>query len=214
MTQLAIVDYGLGNIKSISNAFESLQVRVVLTRDPDILLKADGVVLPGVGAFPYAKQKLVQYDLVTPLKAFVATQKPLLGICLGMQLLLEESEEFELTEGLGFIRGKVKKLSDPSRSLKLPHVGWNELHEPRVERWKKTIFDSIQPQSDVYFVHSFAAFCENEADVLSETSYDQVTFCSAIQNGNVMGCQFHPEKSGKVGLQILKNFIHLVQQGV
>ena len=210
MTIIAIIDYEVGNIRSIFSAFEKVGATPKLTRDRQEILDADGMVLPGVGAYSHGMEKLKEYGLDAVIKDFAATDKPVLGICLGMQLLLSESHEFGHTEGLGLISGSVKQLHLLNPQVqKLPHVSWNELQKPNNVRWDKTIFEEIAPEEDMYFVHSFMAVPESESHVLSLTSYSDSQFCSSVKKGNIYGCQFHPEKSAEEGLKIISNFIRI-----
>lgn len=205
---VAVIDYDIGNIRSMSNALCAINVSPTITRDNGAIAAADILILPGVGAYSQGMANLRRYGLIDAVQRHVAQNKPFLGVCLGMQMLMDESEEFGSFEGLGFVEGKVKRLPiDPASRDKLPHVGWNNVMEPTPGRWTGGPFSSISGPSDVYFVHSFAAQPANEKHVLSITNYGGRTFCSAVQKGNVFGCQFHPEKSGPVGLGILKNFI-------
>lgn len=211
-TKIAIIDYGIGNVKSILNALDNLNAETVLTNKPEEILNADGVILPGVGAFKTGMENLISHGLTPVIHQYVQTGKPFLGICLGMQLLMDESEEFGNTKGLGLIKGKVKKLNiNEKTGERLPHVSWNEIKEPEQNRWKNSILENIPPSSDVYFVHSFAAVPNNAADILATCEYGNVDFCAAVKKNNVFGMQFHPEKSGKTGLDILKKFIDLIK---
>lgn len=212
MTAIAIIDYEVGNIRSIFSAFEKVGVTPKLTKNLQEILDADGVVLPGVGAYSHGMQKLQEHSLDIALKDFAATGKPLLGICLGMQLLLSESDEFGRTEGLDLIPGSVKQLNLLNPQVqKLPHVSWNELQVPNGMSWDGTILEGIAPEDDLYFVHSFMAVPESGSHVLSLTSYSGSKFCSSVKNGNVYGCQFHPEKSAEKGLKIISNFIQICE---
>jgi glutamine amidotransferase len=209
MTVIAIVDYDVGNIRSIQNALVSQGASVIITKDKKELLSADGVILPGVGSFKHGMEKLQESKLDDILKDFINTQKPLLGICLGMQLLFSKSYEFGEAKGLNFIPGVVKKIMlNCECDSKLPHVNWNSI-EPATMEWKDSIFKGIEPGAAVYFVHSYSATPASHGNVLSETKYSKHNFCSAVQHGNVYGCQFHPEKSGVVGLKIISNFIEI-----
>ena len=205
---IVIIDYNIGNVKSISNAFKKFGIDTIITNNKEAILKADGVILPGVGAFAHGMENLKKYSLIDTLNLYVEKNKPLLGICLGMQLLLEESEEFGNTKGLGFIKGKVIKI--PIKQDKLPHVSWNDI-KPKTLSWKNTILDSIKEKSDMYFVHSFVAVPESERNILSVTEYGGVEFCSAVKKNNIYGTQFHPEKSGKIGLKVIENFVKLLK---
>lgn len=209
-SNIVIIDYGIGNVKSIANAFESIGVDTKLSSNKDEILSADALVLPGVGAFSTGMANLKEKKLIDTIYDFVDSGKLFLGICLGMQMLLEESEEFGYSKGLGLIKGKVVQfpLADNSKE-KLPHVSWNEIIEPSPKRWEKTILENTPNQTDVYFVHSFVAEPKNPDNILAIANYGKTTFCAAVQNKNVFGTQFHPEKSGKMGLEILKKFTNL-----
>ena len=197
MGYTAIVDYGVGNLKSIVNALDYLGLSSKITGQADGLERADAVILPGVGAFPDAADKLRQTGLDKAVLA-QAAKKPVLGICLGMQLLFDEGEEVRLCQGLGLVSGTVRKIAT---ELKLPHIGWNSLTFPN----PSPLFKGVEPGSYVYFVHTFCALPDQPSDVLAVTDYGgPVT--AAVGRGNVYGCQFHPEKSGETGLQILRNF--------
>ena len=197
MGRIAIVDYGVGNLKSVTNAMDYLGLKTCITSDPKELELADAIILPGVGAFPDAADKLRSTGLDQVLLA-QAEQKPILGICLGMQLLLERGEEVRPCAGLGLVGGSVRKIET---SLKLPHIGWNSLTFPN----PSPLFAGVEAGSYVYFVHTFCAVADDPATVIAQTDYG-VPVTAAVQRGNVYGCQFHPEKSGEVGLQILRNF--------
>ena len=197
MGYTAIVDYGVGNLKSIANALGYLGLSSEITGQPDGLERADALILPGVGAFPDAADKLRQTGLDKAVLA-QAAKKPVLGICLGMQLLFDEGEEVRPCQGLGLVSGTVRKIAT---ELKLPHIGWNSLTFPN----PSPLFKGVEPGSYVYFVHTFCALPADPADVLALTDYG-VPVTAAVGRGNVYGCQFHPEKSGETGLQILRNF--------
>lgn len=212
MTSIAIIDYEIGNIRSIVSAFEKMGVDLKLTKCSEEILDSDGVVLPGVGAFAHGMAKLKEHALDGVIKEFAATGKPILGICLGMQLLLTESYEFGYTEGLGLIPGTVKelKLLDPEVQ-KLPHVSWNELSMPAKGSWDKTILQGVMPKENMYYVHSYMAIPKDENHILSTTIYSNSEFCSSVRNNNIFGCQFHPEKSAKEGLKIISNFVRICE---
>ena len=197
MGYTAIVDYGVGNLMSVSNAMHYLGFETKITSDAKELELADSILLPGVGAFPDAADKLRGPGLDQVLIA-ESQKKPILGICLGMQLLLERGEEVRPCEGLGFVKGSVRKIDT---ALKLPHIGWNELHFQN----DSPLFRGIDEGAYVYFVHSFCAVAEDESQVIARTDYG-ASVVAAVQNGNVFGTQFHPEKSGEIGLAMLKNF--------
>ena len=197
MGYTAIVDYGVGNLKSIVNAMDYLGLTSKITGQADELERADALILPGVGAFPDAADKLRASGLDRVVIA-QAERKPVLGICLGMQLLFDRGEEVRSCEGLGLVAGTVEKIATDQ---KLPHIGWNSLTFPN----PSPLFRGVEPGSYVYFVHTFCALPAHPADVLALTDYG-VPVTAAVGRGNVYGCQFHPEKSGEVGLQILRNF--------
>ena len=197
MGYTAIVDYGVGNLKSVTNAMDYLGLSTRITSDPRELELADAIILPGVGAFPDAADKLRQTGLDRVLTA-QAEKKPILGICLGMQLLLDRGEEVRECAGLGLVPGRVRRIET---GLKLPHIGWNSLSFPN----PSPLLAGVEEGSYVYFVHSFCAVADDPATVIAQTDYG-VPVTAAVQRGNVYGCQFHPEKSGEVGLQILRNF--------
>ena len=197
MGYTAIVDYGVGNLKSVTNAMAYLGLESRVTGDAGELERADAIILPGVGAFPDAAEKLRGTGLDKTIVA-QADKKPILGICLGMQLLFELGEEVRSCAGLGLVGGSVKKIETP---CKLPHIGWNSLTFPN----PSPLFAGVEPGSYVYFVHSFCAVAADPGDVIAVADYG-VPVTAAVGKGNVYGCQFHPEKSGEVGLQILKNF--------
>jgi len=200
MNQIAIVDYGVGNLKSVSNAFRYLGVPTCITSEGAELERADAIILPGVGAFPNAAEKL----RASGLDRVVLEQgrkKPVLGICLGMQLLLETSMELSMCTGLGAVQGVVDRIST---TLKLPHIGWNTLSF----HGDSPLFQGLEDGVSVYFVHSFSAQDTPKEQVVATTEYG-TDVIAAVQNGNFFGCQFHPEKSGDVGLFMLKNFAAL-----
>lgn len=197
MGYTAIVDYGVGNLKSVTNAMDYLGLKTCITSDPKELELADAIILPGVGAFPDAADKLQGTGLDQVLVA-QAECKPILGICLGMQLLFDRGKEVRECKGLGLVGGCVRKIET---DLKLPHIGWNSLTYPN----QSPLFVGVEEGSYVYFVHSFCAVADDPAAIIAQTDYG-VPVTAAVQRGNVYGCQFHPEKSGEVGLQILKNF--------
>lgn len=213
MTRIAVIDYDIGNVKSIINALEKVGANILITRDEKAILSADGVVLPGVGAFSHGMKKLQEYGLDRVLKKFDGSGVPLLGICLGMQMLFTESEEFGDSKGLDIIKGKVLRLRTLNpRFEKLPHVSWNEIHSVSGNTWDKTILEGLGERANMYFVHTFAAVPASEEDILSVTSYSDYAFCSSVRKGNVYGCQFHPEKSAVEGLSIIRNFVKICEE--
>lgn len=209
MRKVAILNYGIGNVKSIANALVQIEADVVLTADRQEILNADCMILPGVGAFGKGMQNLREKGLIEIIHEFVDTGKPFLGICLGMQMLLDSSDEFGNYEGLHLIEGSVVKMPVTSaEGERLPHVSWNELMVPEEGRWGNTMLRSTREGLDVYFVHSFVAQPTDKRDILAEAFYGGGRFCAAIQKNNVTGLQFHPEKSGQKGLMMLKQFVN------
>lgn len=200
---IAIVDYDAGNIKSVEKALQFLGQEPVVTRDKETLLQAEKVIVPGVGAFGDAMGKLHQYGLVEVLREIADKGTPLLGICLGLQLFFESSEETPGVEGLGLLPGKIVRIPD-KEGFKIPHMGWNSIQINPASRLLK----GIEEGAYVYFVHSYYLQAENEADVAATTDY-VVNIHAAAEHENIFATQFHPEKSGEIGLQILKNFIEL-----
>ena len=203
INMVAIIDYDAGNIKSVEKALHYLGEEAVITRDRDTILGADRVILPGVGAFGDAMEKLRTYELDKVIQEVVAQNTPFLGICLGLQLLFESSEESEGVEGLGILKGKVVRLPEES-DLKIPHIGWNSLKYPNPGR----LFTGIAEDSYVYFVHSYYLQAKDPSIVTATTEYGTLIHAS-VEQGNVFACQFHPEKSSEVGMQILKNFLRI-----
>lgn len=197
MRGIAIIDYGVGNLKSVANALRYLGLHSLVTADTEELERADAIILPGVGAFPDAAWKLREKKLDREI-TLQAKKKPVLGICLGMQLLFDEGTEIRPTAGLGLIPGRVDWIKT---EYKLPHIGWNSL------RFQNDcpIFRGLEQGSFVYFVHSFCGYAAEEEDISARTDYG-ASVIAAVHRGDVYGCQFHPEKSGETGLQILRNF--------
>lgn len=202
MRYIAIVDYGVGNLKSVANAMAHLGHDTLVTGDPMELERADAVILPGVGAFPDAADRLRQAGLDKMLRR-QAGRKPILGICLGMQLLFDVGEEGEECEGIGLVGGSVERIQT---EFKLPHIGWNSLTFPHAS----PLFQGLDEGTYVYFVHSFCGNARCEDDVVARTQYG-ASIVAAVSHNGVYGCQFHPEKSGEAGLKILKNFGDLIQ---
>lgn len=200
---IAIVDYDAGNIKSVEKALQFLGEEPIVTREKETLLQADKVIVPGVGAFGDAMEKMHQYGLVEVLQEIAGKGTPILGICLGLQLFFESSEETPGVEGLGLLPGKIVRIPD-KEGFKIPHMGWNSIRINPASRLLK----GIEKGAYVYFVHSYYLQAENEADVAATTDY-VVNIHAAAEHDNIFATQFHPEKSGEIGLQILKNFIEL-----
>lgn len=201
---IAIIDYGMGNLRSVSKAFEAVGHRPVVTRDVTTIENASHVVLPGVGAFGDCMANLGRYDLVEPIRSTIQSGKPFLGICLGLQLLFTESEEFGLHKGLGIISGRVRRFTADTQQamgLKIPHMGWNQVNFQR----PCPLFKGIADGAHWYFVHSYFVDPSDRQIAATTTTYG-VPFVSSIWRDNVVGCQFHPEKSQTVGLQLIRNF--------
>lgn len=200
-----IVDYGMGNMFSVLRACATAGLDAVLTADRKEVEAADAVILPGVGAFGPAMETLSRLDLVEPLKDFCASGKPFMGICLGFQLLMTESEEFGMNCGLDIIRGAVRKFPVPnSEGAKVPQIGWNAIKKCRT--WEGTVLEGLADGEYMYFVHSFYVASDSAETACSSTSYAGVEYTSSISSGNVFACQFHPEKSAWNGLKIYGNF--------
>ncbi len=202
---IAIIDYGVGNLFSLKSSLAAIGADTVVTADPEVIKSAEKIILPGVGAFGDAAAKLRESGMADLVKSEAAVGKPLMGICLGMQLLLEKSFEYGCHEGLGLIKGEIRPITDViPADLKVPHIGWNALH---FNGEKSPIFKYINEGDHVYFVHSFYG-AECDESVIATAEYG-ATLTAAVAKDNVYGCQFHPEKSGDVGLRILRAFIEL-----
>jgi glutamine amidotransferase len=198
MTRVAIIDYGVGNLRSVEKAFHAGGTDSVVTSDERVLRDAERLVLPGVGAFRACMEALVERGFDRLVRERVAEGTPLLGVCVGMQMLFEESEEFGTTRGLGFLRGRVRRFPE---GLRVPQVGWNQVE------WRKAhaLTEGIEDETFFYFVHSYFCDAAEEADVLGRTEYGNL-YASVVARANVCGVQFHPEKSQSAGLRLLKNF--------
>lgn len=205
---IAIIDYDAGNIKSVEKALEFLGEEVLVTRDEREILSADGVILPGVGAFGDAMRKLVDFGLVEVIRECVRRNIPFLGICLGLQLLFESSEESPGVQGLGLLPGRIVRIPDDG-GLKVPHIGWNNLKYPHEGR----LFRGLPEDVYVYFVHSYYLQAREEGIVKAVTEYGTQIHAS-VEKDNLFACQFHPEKSSGIGMKILSNFIQVVKCGL
>ena len=207
---IAVIDYGMGNLRSVQKALEHVGAKVIVTNDPKLIISADSVVLPGVGAFKDCMANLTQLKLVEPIRKFIDGGKPFLGICLGLQVLFEESEEYGPVAGLGILPGKVLKFTSASSEtkggppIKIPHIGWNNIEVKK----KVPLFDKLGTESYFYFVHSYYVVPEDQSMVATVTNYG-VEFVSGIQYKNIYAFQFHPEKSQTVGLSLLERFSNL-----
>lgn len=203
---IAIIDYDAGNIKSVEKALAALSAETMVTRDAEIILRADKVILPGVGSFGDAMEKLHRYGLVSVIRQVIDRGTPFLGICLGLQLLFESSEESPGAAGLGILKGKILRI--PERDdLKVPHIGWNSLRFPN----KGRLFAGIPEEPYVYFVHSYYLEAKDAGIVTAVSEYG-VQIHASVECGNVFACQFHPEKSSDTGLSILRNFVSLERE--
>jgi len=197
---IAIIDYDMGNVRSVSKAFERVGSEAIVTRDPKAIADASHIVLPGVGAFKDCMRNLDEYGLIDPIIKSIESGKPFLGICLGLQLLFDESMEFGHHRGLGVVKGKVVRFPEGT-GLKVPHMGWNEA----TKRIDSPLLSGIEDDTFFYFVHSYYAVPEDRSVDLTTTGYG-LDFTSSIMKDNIMACQFHPEKSQKPGLKVLENF--------
>lgn len=200
---IAIIDYDAGNLKSVEKALKFLGEEICVSRDPEVLSRADKVILPGVGAFGDAMEKLTQYGLVPVIRKIAQSGTPFLGICLGLQLMFDGSDESPGVEGLHLLPGRIRKIP-AGEGLKIPHMGWNSLEIKPGSR----LFAGVPEGAFVYFVHSFYLEAEEEAIVAATTEYG-VTIHAAVEAGNLFACQFHPEKSSETGMRILKNFAEM-----
>lgn len=213
MTQrVAVVDFGLGNLFSVAQACRRAGLEPEVTDSGAALLAADALILPGVGAFGDAMRALRERRLIEPIREFAASGKTLLGICLGMQLLMRESEEFGQHPGLGLLPGRVAKLPagevDRGRRLKVPHVGWNPVNTTPSAT---SLFEGIPSATHFYFVHSYYVVPDDPSVVAAETPFGSRSFCSAIQSGSILACQFHPERSGPAGLRLYENLATILR---
>ena len=207
---IAVIDYGMGNLRSVQKALEHVGAKVIVTHDPNLIISADSVVLPGVGAFKDCMANLTQLNLVDPIRKFIDSGKPFLGICLGLQVLFEESEEYGPVAGLGVLPGKVVKFASASSEtkggspIKIPHMGWNNIEVKK----RAPLFDKLDAEPYFYFVHSYYVVPEDQSMVATVTNYG-VEFVSGIQYKNIYAFQFHPEKSQTMGLSLLERFSNL-----
>lgn len=215
--QVAIIDYGMGNLFSVQRACEHAGFRATITASPDDVLAADAVILPGVGAFGDAMAELTRLGLAEAITTCVAAGKPFMGICLGMQLVMTESAEFGRHTGLGLIEGDVVRFESPRRGaqlLKVPEVGWNRIVRPRDGSWGGSGLEGVPEGAFMYFVHSFYARPVDPGVVLAVSRYGHTEFCSSLRKDNLFACQFHPERSGPQGLRIYRNFAAQVQRSI
>ena len=207
-SKILIVDYGSGNLYSITQACKHFGFEPILSSNADEILAAQKIILPGVGAFEGAMRQLHEMNLVDVLKKYVESGKPLMGVCLGMQLLFEKSYEFGEHEGLGFIKGEIKRFPNTynGHKLRIPHIGWNKVFAKDIP-WIDSPLKEFENGGMMYFVHSYYADPINKTEILSSSIYNDFEFCSSVKKGNIFGFQYHPEKSGDDGLKVYKNFL-------
>lgn len=209
MKKVTIVDYGMGNVFSVASAFEHAGAQVQLSYDPEVIAKADRLILPGVGAFADGMHELSNRNLIPAIHKFVTSDKPMLGICLGMQMLFDSTEEFGIHDGLGIISGKVCKIPeqkiDGSRR-KIPHIGWNKISPSKSA---EPLLTAIDHEFYCYFVHSFSAIPQSPEILVADCDYDGYKIAALVRKNMVWGCQFHPEKSSDFGIEIIKNFLKI-----
>ena len=206
--RITIIDYGCGNILNLARAIKFIGYEVDITHDKNKIINSSYVILPGVGAFGNAMKQIEKYNLRNTILEYAKSNKPLLGICLGMQILLTVSYEFGVHKGLGLIEGKVIKISnEKNKEIKIPHMGWNEIYPNNNKKeWKNKILKNSSIGKSFYFVHSFVCITKDYDSTIAVCNYSGISIPAVIATGNVFGCQFHPEKSGDNGLAVLKNF--------
>ena len=208
--KVAVIDYGVGNLLSVQRAVAECGIKAIISSEPNVISQADRIILPGVGAFAHGMMSLESRGLINCIKAIAADGIPLLGICLGMHLLLDESEEYGVTNGLGLIPGRVvpvPNLSSDSSQLKIPHIGWSSLIASENATWDRTILHGLTLGDAVYFVHSFMAVPRDPTMRIADCVYGGNRISAVIAKDNIIGCQFHPEKSGEIGKKIIQNFL-------
>ena len=211
-SNVTVIDYGIGNLLSVRRGLEKFGARVIISSSSNEILSSERIILPGVGAFSKAMEELRNRNLIEIIKDSAKRGTPILGICLGMQMLLDESEEFGISEGLGLIPGRVipiHKKSKNNNPLTIPHIGWNALVGDSLNNWEKTLLKGLNQGDDVYFVHSFMAKTYDKSHSIAYCNYGDYPVTAVVANKNIMGCQFHPEKSGEAGLKILRNFLSI-----
>ena len=206
--KIAIIDYQMSNLFSVKHACDAVGLNSEITSDPQVVLHAEGAILPGVGAFGDAMKNLRRLKLIAAIQNFTKSGRKFMGVCLGMQLLFSKSEEFGLHAGLSILPGKVVKFNKDNHNIKVPQIGWNKIYHPKNKKnaWTKTPLSEIKNNDDFYFVHSFFVVPDHAPDILAMTNYEGVEYCSVISYNNIFAVQFHPEKSGLVGLKIYRNW--------
>lgn len=206
--KVAIIDYQLSNLFSVKHAFDYLKVDSEITSDKSVISTSDAAILPGVGAFGDAMNNLKRFDLIDTIKEFIASNKPFMGVCLGMQLLFSESEEFGNHQGLNITKGKVIKFASKDQKIKVPQIGWNQILKLN-KTWDNSPLKNIKNGEFMYFVHSYYVVPEDRSIILSETTYEGIRYCSGLLKSNIFATQFHPEKSGPAGIKIYRDWISL-----
>lgn len=204
--KIAIIDYQLSNLFSVRHAFDFLKVDSEITSDPSVIASSDAAIIPGVGAFGDAMKNLKSLKIIDVIKDFIKKGKPFMGVCLGMQLLFSESEEFGIHKGLNIIKGKVIKFANKNRKIKVPQIGWNQIFEAKKD-WSKTPLRDIKDGEFMYFVHSYYVIPEDENVILAQTTYEGIEYCSSLLKDNIFATQFHPEKSGQEGIKIYRDWL-------
>lgn len=215
--KVVIVDYHLGNLFSVKHACNATNITATISSDKELILEADAIILPGVGAFGDAMKNIEKLDLASPIRDFVATGRPVLGVCLGLQLLFEQSEEFGNYKGLGLVKGSVAKFSTKSptgKLMRVPQIGWNKIYAPTQNEitWENTPLSNVAENSYMYFVHSYYVRPTQTSAILSLTNYEGVEYCSAIRQNNIFAFQFHPEKSAEKGIQIYQEWYSILKK--
>ena len=207
--KVTIIDYKMSNLFSVKNACAYLGINATISSDIKVINKSDALILPGVGAFKHAIRNLNKLDLISPIKESIENGKPFLGVCLGLQLLFSRSEEFGTNNGLNIIDGEVRKFKFKKfdgKRIKVPHMGWNKVCSHNRNMWKTSAFHNLSEDEFYYFIHSYYVVPSDSDIILSNTNYHDQKFCSSIKQGNILATQFHPEKSGKVGIKIYSNW--------
>lgn len=206
--KVAIIDYQLSNLFSVKHAFDYLKVDSEITADKSVISTSDAAILPGVGAFGDAMNNLKRFDLIDTIKEFIVSNKPFMGVCLGMQLLFSESEEFGNHQGLNITEGKVIKFASKDQEIKVPQIGWNQILKLD-KTWDNSPLKNINNGEFMYFVHSYYVVPQDRSIILSETTYEGIRYCSGLLKDNIFATQFHPEKSGPAGIKIYRDWISL-----
>lgn len=208
--KIIIIDYNLGNLFSVNQVLMNIGLQAKISSDPKDINDADAIILPGVGAFNEAMNNLEKMKLIEPIQKFVGNGKPFMGICLGLQLLFSESEEFGSAKGLDLIKGKVKRFNNFDNKylsrIKVPQIAWNSIHKPLPKQWTNTPFEQLEDGENMYFVHSYYVKPDDDTSVLSYSSYGSTKYVSSILKNNIFACQFHPEKSAEIGISIYRQW--------